>query len=266
MNYEMMLGAVFYLLSAIATVVCMCGIVGMVRIWILGKRKSAHKILPPKWIKSFLSAVLFQVQILEYGFIAWLAHIMIFYGFVMLFVLTATEATVNWLIAPHSETVMNYFTRGNGALIWAFWGDLWGLVLMVGIILALIRRYMFPPKTFNTIIEDSLAIWFLFIVAVTGWVCEVVRLVVRPQAYDSAYSFAVHWLIPFLSGYNITEVHLAWSFWIHVIVSLVFVAYIPFSKFTHVIASPLVYSFVTAEDSYTKEKWMRKERGASYDS
>ncbi|HUU39842.1 MAG TPA: respiratory nitrate reductase subunit gamma [Desulfatiglandales bacterium] len=266
MNYEMMLGSVFYLLSAITTIVCVCGVVSLVRIWMLGKGKSPHENSPSKWMKSFLGAILFQRQILEYGFIAWLAHILIFYGFMMLFVLTATEATINWLIAPHSEAVMNYFKSGEGALIWAFWGDIWGLVLMAGIILALIRRYIFPPETFNTILEDSVAIWFLFVVAVTGWVCEVVRLVVRPETYDAAYSFAAYWLIPFLSGFNLSEMHLAWVFWIHVIVSLVFVAYIPFSKFTHVIASPLVYSFVTAEDSYTKEKWLRKERRDSYGS
>lgn len=266
MNYEMMLGSLFYFLSAVATIICVCGIVGLARLWMLGKGKSPHGVSKSKWMQSFLNAALFQRQILEYGFVAWITHILIFYGFMMLFVLTATEATVNWLIAPHSESVMSYFTKGSGALIWAFWGDLWGLVLMVGIILALARRYIFPPKTMNTIVDDSVAIWFLFAVVVSGWVCEVVRLAARPETYDAVYSFAVYWMIPYLSGYNISEIHLTWLFWIHVLVSLVFVAYIPFSKFTHVFTSPLVYSFVTAEDSYTKEKWLRKERGASYGS
>ncbi len=266
MNYEKMLGSVFYLLSAIAIVIFVGGVVGLVHLWMLGKLKSPHKNSASKWIKSFLKTIFFQPQILEYGLTAWFAHILIFYGFITLFMLTSVEAIVDWLIAPHSELVMSYFKTGNGALIWAFWGDVSGLIILAGILIALARRYIFPPKTFNTIIDDSVAIWFLFIVVVTGWFCEVVRIAVRPEAYDAAYSFAVYWMIPFLNDYNLSETFLAWSFWIHVIAGLVFVAYIPFSKFKHILASPLVYSFVTAEDSYTKEKWLKKERRENYGS
>jgi nitrate reductase gamma subunit len=264
MNYEERLGFVFYLLSAIAVIIFLGGIVGLVHIWMLGKRKSPHKTDSLKWIKSFLKTVFFQHQILEYGFTAWLAHLLIFYGFITLFMLTSMEAIVAWLIAPHSEPVMSYFKNGNGALIWAFWGDVSGLVILAGILMALVRRYIFPPKTFKTIIDDTVAIWFLFVVVITGWFCEMVRVAARPDAHDAAYSFAVYWMIPFLNSYNLSETFLTWCFWIHVIAGLVFVAYIPFSKFKHVVASPLVYSLVTAEDSYTKEKWMRKERKENY--
>jgi nitrate reductase gamma subunit len=264
MNYETMLGTVFYLLAALATVIFVCGIVGLIHIWTLGKCKSPHKTFVSKWIVSFLKASLLQTQILEYSVVAWLAHLMIFYGFMFLLLLTASQAAVNWLIAPHSAAVMDYFARGHGALIWAVWGDFWGLVILIGLLIALVRRYIFPPETFNTIIDDSAAIWFLFIVVVTGWLTEVVRLAVRPGAYDSAYSFAVYWMIPFLKGYNLPETLLTWLFWIHAIISFAFIAYLPFSKFRHVFGSPLGYSFVTAEDSYTKEKWLKKERRESY--
>jgi len=264
MNYDKMLGAVFYFLSALAIIVFVGGVVGLIHLWMLGKRKSPHKNNSKKLITSFLKTVLFQPQILEYGFTAWLAHILIFYGFMTLFILTSTEAIVAWLIAPYSESVMSYFKSGNGTLIWAFWGDVSGLVISAGILIALVRRYIFPPKTFNTIIEDSIAIWLLVIVVVTGWFCELVRIAVKPESYDAASSFAVYWIIPFLDEYRLSETVLAWSFWTHVIAGLFFVAYIPFSKLKHVISSPLVYSFVTAEDSYTKEKWLKKERRENY--
>jgi len=149
-------------------------------------------------------------------------------------------------------------------LVWAAWGDFWGVIILVGILIALARRYIFPSEFVNTISDDAVAIWFLFIVVVTGWITEVVRLVVRPEAYDAAYSFAAQWIAPWLKGCNCSEVSLIWLFWIHGIVSFIFIAYFPFSKFRHVIASPLVYACVTAEDSYTKEKWLKKERITNY--
>jgi nitrate reductase gamma subunit len=261
-----MLGTVFYMLAAVTTVIFVGGILSLIRIWTLGKGKSPHKIFVSKWIISFLKSSLLQTQILEYSVVAWLAHLMIFYGFIFLLFLTSSEAIVNWVIAPHSEAVMDYFERGQGALVWAVWGDLWGLIILIGILIALARRYIFPSETTNTIIDDSVAIWFLFIVVITGFLTEIARLAVRPGAYDATHSFAVYWMIPFVMKYNLPEALLTWLFWTHTIISFVFIAYIPFSKFRHVFASPLEYSFVTAEDSYTKEKWLKNEREKIYGS
>ena len=105
---------------------------------------------------------------------------------------------------------------------------------------------------------------FLFLVVVSGWFCELVRIALRPDSHDAAYSFVISWILPFLNGYSFSESFLKWAFWIHGIAGLVFVAYIPMSKFKHILTSPLGYSLVTAEDSYTKEKWLKKERRENY--
>ncbi len=264
MNYEEMLGIVFYLLSVIAILVFTGGVIGLIHLWRLGKHQTPHKTSTSKCIKSLLKGIFLQTQILEYSTAAWVAHMLIFYGFVSLFLLTSFEAAVSWLIAPQSEWTMAYFKTGKGALIWAVWGDMAGLAILAGILIALIRRYLFPPKTFNTISDDAVAIWFLFIVVVSGWFCEVVRIALRPDSHDAASSFVISWMLPFLNGYSFSESFLKWAFWIHGIIGLVFVAYIPMSKFKHILSSPLVYSFVTAEDSYTKEKWLKKERRENY--
>ena len=264
MNYEKMLGTVFYLLSLIAILVFTGGLIGLIRLWRLGKHQTPHKISTSKCLKSLLKGTFLQPQILEYSAVAWFSHMLIFYGFVALFLLTSFEAVISRLIAPQSELAMAYFTTGTGALIWAFWGDMAGLAILAGILIALIRRYIFPPKTLNTISDDAVAIWFLFVVVVSGWFCEVVRIALRPESHDAASSFVISWILPFLNGYSFSEIFLKWAFWIHGIAGLIFVAYIPMSKFKHILSSPLVYSFVTAEDSYTKEKWLKKERKENY--
>jgi len=261
MHYKAQANLLFYLLAFLFIFIFLVGLLGMIRLWRLGKAPTLNrevKIL--KWVVSFFKASLLETQILEYGTLAWLAHMMIFWGVVSLVLLTAVHFILNWFI-PSSSAIFHYYKTGNVNLVMAFWGDFWGLILLSGILIALFRRYILRPKTLNTISDDWVALLFLFVITVTGFFTEAVRLAVRPAESDAIYSFAVNWIIPFLRKYNWNEAMLTLMFYIHGILSLICIAYVPFSKFRHVFASPLVYSFVTAGNRYSKESWL-KRRGA----
>lgn len=248
----------FYSVAAIALVISGLGFWGVIHLWMMGKRDDPEtSTSSPGWYGTFFKTVFTQSQILEYGVLPWVAHIMIFYGFSCLLLLTTLEFVITWLMPPHwihTVSVTEYFKHGDGILVLAVWGDFWGLVLLAGIILALYRRYIIKPEKFDTISDDSVAIWFLLILTVTGFACEAVRLAVRPDAGDAAYSFAVCWVVPFLKGFNWTEDFLKAVFYFHGILSFLFIAYIPFSKFRHIFASPLVYSFTSTAGHYTKKE------------
>ena len=258
MHYASQANIVFYSIAGIATLLLVLGLVGMVYIWMLGKEKPlGTEIKVSKWITSILKAGILQTQILEYGVLAWLAHIMIFWGFMFLLLLTSFHFILIWMV-PSSSSFFHYFKAGSGNFFLAFWGDFWGLTLLIGILLALFRRYILRPETQNTISDDSIAIWFLFVLTISGFMCEAVRLAARPEAQDAAYSFAVNWIVPFLRQYNWAEAHITYFFWIHAILSFIFFVYIPFSKFRHIFSSPLDYAFVTASNRYTKESWLKR--------
>ena len=97
-----------------------------------------------------------------------------------------------------------------------------------------------------------MAIWLLFAVTISGFACEILRLLARPDAQDAVYSFAVYWLVKILSGIKISEIDLSFMFYFHGILSLVFLVYIPFGKLRHMFVSPVNYAFVTSSDQYTK--------------
>lgn len=258
MHYETQANIIFYGIAALATFVLLLGVVGTIHVWGLGKAKHLDaEIRISKWITSILKASLFETQILEYGVLAWLSHLMIFWGFISLFLLTSFHFVLNWIV-PSSSAFYDFFKSGNGNMALAFWGDLGGLILLVGILMAIFRRYMLRPEKLNTISDDSIAIWFLFIITVTGFMCEAVRLAVRPEAKDAVYSFAVNWIVPTLRQFKWSEGHISLFFWIHSSISFIFIAYIPFSKFKHILASPLAYAFVTASNRYTKENWLKR--------
>ena len=228
------------------------GIADIIYMWRIGKEPTLNtEIRITHWIKYFLKSIFFQNQILEYGFLPWLAHIMIFYGFLNLLILTSLQFFLTWLI-PSDAPIVIYFRNGVGNPGMAVWGDFWGLVLLSGILLALFRRYVLKPEYFYTISEDAIAIWLLFIITVSGFLCELVRLSVHAGSYDAPYSFAVYWMVPLLKDFHLTEAYLSFMFYFHGIISLIFIAYIPFSKFKHIFASPLTKAFVSAGSQYTK--------------
>jgi nitrate reductase gamma subunit len=259
MHYENQANIVFYILAGVASLILLMGLIGMIHIWRLGKAPTLNKnIKISKWIGSILKSSILETQILEYGVLAWLAHIMIFWGFMSLLLLTSFHFVLNWF-TPTSSSFFYYFKAGNGDLFLALWGDFWGLIMLAGVLIALFRRYILKPEIISTISSDSIAIWFLFVLTISGFLCEAVRLAAHPGAHDAAYSFAVNWLVPFLKDFNLTETSLTYLFWVHAILSFLFIAYIPFSKFRHIFSSPLDFSFVTAGERYSKESWLKRQ-------
>lgn len=258
MNYDTQANLIFYAVAAISIFVVILGFLGIVHLWTLGKAKHlGSEINTLKWIKSILKATLLQTQILEYSVVAWLAHLMIFWGFTSLLFLTTFHFLLIWFLSP-STSFFHYFKDSSGNLFLAVWGDFWGLILFVGILLALFRRYILRPQKLSTVSDDSVAIWLLFVVAITGFMCEAVRLAARREAQDLAYSFVVSWIVPLLKQYDLAEAQVTYFFWIHGLTSLIFLVYVPFSKFRHIVAAPLDYAFVTASSRYTKNKSLKR--------
>jgi nitrate reductase gamma subunit len=241
-----------YLIAIGAIVILTFGIFDLTHIWKSGEEPTLNTgVSADNWIKHFLKSILFQKQIKENGIMPWITHLLIFYGFMSLLCLTTLQFFLTWLI-PSNFSIVGYFKTGTGNYLMAVWGDMGGLALLAGTIIALYRRYISKPSNFYTIFDDSIAIWLLFSVTVSGFFCEILRLLARPDAQDAMYSFAVYWFAKMLSGIKISELDLSFMFYFHGILSLVFIAYIPFSKMRHIFVSPATYAFVTSSEPYTK--------------
>ncbi|MBC2716305.1 MAG: hypothetical protein HF978_13430 [Desulfobacteraceae bacterium] len=203
------------------------------------------------WFKIFLNTVIKQQQIKEYGVLPWVMHLMIFYGFSSLFILTAFHSILTWGFSP-SGSVVHFFKDGFGAILFAIWGDIGGLILLGGIIIALVRRYILKPDELHTISDDAVVIWLLFAVTVTGYGCEMVRLLARPESIDAGYSFVAYLLFPLIKWVHPGEIMVTLAFYFHGILSMALIAYIPFSKLKHMFTAPLNVAFVSSGSRYTK--------------
>ena len=120
--------------------------------------------------------------------------------------------------------------------------DLSGIAGLTGTILLTLRRYFQRPKGLDNRRTDAISLGLLFFIFLTGFSLTGIR----NQLYQSHWS---SWA-PMASfmGWTLTkffkeESHLKISFftfwWVHVLLSLTLLSYLPFSKLLHLFSSPL---------------------------
>ena len=228
-----------YTLTVITLIFLTAGVFASVILWRKGKAKSLHnKLNIPAIIKAFVLNCVLQVQILQISFIRWLMHFCIFTGFMGLLAQTFFMALMSHFIPADSFLARTFF-KGGGSVVLDVWGDVFGVMLLVGIAVALVRRYITRTKQLDTILKDTVSIALLAVIAVSGFLCEAFRLMDPQYASVAWYSFAGYTLTNFLKALGIGAMDYKVWVWIHAIISLFFIGYIPFSKAWHIFVSPI---------------------------
>lgn len=184
------------------------------------------------------------------------AHALIFFGFVLLFIGTAT-ITLDYDITRPLLGIS--FWNGGFYLVFSLILDLAGLGLVAGLIAMMVRRgWVRPPKldyrrpdrepgepdadrSFYRI-EDWAFLWLLIIIGITGFVLEGARLhwlSADPTVWDYRWWSPVGALVA--HGFQAAGVtpEAAGSFrigtwWFHALLSFSFIALIPFTKAKHI--------------------------------
>jgi len=239
--------ALLYTLTIFTLLIFFIGIYTNIYLWRKGKAPSLHhKLSYGSIVKSLLLDVLLQVQLLKQSLVRWVMHFCIFWGFLGLLAHTTFLAIMSHLF-PQDLSFTQFIFLGPGRRFLDVWGDIWGLILFIGIVIALLRRYIFKAEQLDTIASDTTTILFLLIIVLTGFISEAQRLAAIPFEPYMRYSFVVYPFaslirsMPFLSFDYISIV------WIHTLISLVFIGYIPFSKMWHVFVSPVEIALDASE-------------------
>jgi len=166
----------------------------------------------------------------------WATHILILGGFAATFVLDLI-VTFSLDIVKWSSMIDSY----GWAKLWIrdFAFDLAGSMMLMGLIIAAARRFVFRPKILRTELPDAVSILFLLAVVLGGFILEGIGIAGQIQGHESngAYSFlgyAFSLVTPQSFGLYYDQVWL-----LHAIMSALLIAYIPFSKLFHMIATPI---------------------------
>jgi len=172
-------------------------------------------------------------------------HGFIFWGFIMLWI--ATD-----LVALQMDTPLDFF-YGTTYLIVSFLADIAGLILLVGSGIALWRRYAEKPDRLNETHYSSLYLHVMLIgLVLIGFVIEGLRISAVP--HDFAVWSPVGWSLAHLFSPlpDLTKATWHRSLWmLHMVMTMAFVASIPFTKFSHIFMAPLNIFFGRDQSSHT---------------
>ena len=166
----------------------------------------------------------------------WFFHALVLFGFLGTFVLDII--TVMAVDILQSQQFIDPLGWGK---LWIrdFGFELFGLMLLVGLSAAALRRLARRSKQLVTGREDAVSLLFLLIVVLSGFVLEGVAMSSAVPGHESpeVYSFVGAAFAQILPSVTMQAYAQLWL--VHAAISFAFIAYIPFSKLFHLFAAPL---------------------------
>jgi Fe-S oxidoreductase/nitrate reductase gamma subunit len=167
-----------------------------------------------------------------------LMHAFILWGFIILFLGTLTIALQEDITIPLMGVS---FLKGYFYLFYKLALNTAGLLGIVGILMALVRRYIIRPDRLGTNTEQGVILMWILMILVTGFILEGLRIYSLKNSWEvwSVGGWMVSQILTRLSAHNgsaLAAHKVVW--WIHLIISLGFLAYIPFSRLIHLLTSP----------------------------
>lgn len=184
---------------------------------------------------NFIRHMLLQHKLRENNFVT-LLHIPIFIGFILLLIGTA--------IVFIDEDILFIFggfkiLRGAIYKAYEFILDTAGLVLLLGLVVALYRRLVTKPSHLHTKMSDYFVIFLLLVIVLSGFIAEGLRLNLDPVPYSGFSYFGYLISISLFSNVNTNPAFYVFIWYVHLILAMTFIAAIPFTKLRHLFLIPV---------------------------
>ncbi len=225
--------------------VIMLGLVGWglwrrLRLWDLGKGGPSFDHLGER-IRSFLVHGPAHGRLLTLRF-AGAMHLLIFWGFVALFIGTT-------LVFVHEDLRIRLL-QGTFYLYFSFFLDVFGLGAIVGILMASWRRYVVRPDKLDNQWDNGVTLSLILAVLLTGYFVEAFRMAsteLSQQPGWALWSPVGYFLANLFYGWNGQETFLRAghniSWWVHLVSSMALQAYVGWFFLSHIVYSGMSIFF-----------------------
>ncbi len=196
---------------------------------------------PPSWrtgIKEFFTLVLAQGRTLRTAYPG-IMHLLIFWGMTFLMLGHAVTLMQMDLFIPFVELP---FPRAGLYLAFETIGDIAGLALLAGLGMAAYRRLVSKPDHVKSAWEDFYVLVLLALIPLVGYINEGIRLLATQPTWAGA-SPVGNLTGSLLAALGMTQAGAAgihpWIVRTHIMLGLVLVASIPFTKLRHLFVTPV---------------------------
>ena len=249
-NFSFGAEVLFYVLATITMAVFAYGCYRKIYKYVQGRAELRFDDLPRRFLRALRIAATNQTVSRRDSY-AGIAHLGIMWGFVILFV-----GTVIIFIDYDMIRLANpdwQFWNGTFYLWYSLILDLFGVAFLAGIVMMWIRRHRFGLKKLDyTRVDyepaeydrlaylrgDTAFLLLFFTIGVSGFLLEAFRIAADQPDFEIwspvGWALAAGFLGMGVSPAVSNELHF-WTWWVHGILALGFVAYIPYSKAIHMI-------------------------------
>ncbi len=219
-------------------------------LWMRGWRGFWKK--PDWYIRILITDVIFHRKLFGQSFYRWIAHTLLVFGFVATFIVDMIKGFTTGYLVEWSRSIPFFsfahaFETGGIRPFLDFFLEFFSFLILIGCVLAIIRRFFIRPDQLRTEEEDIVTLVFILYLVLSGFFIEGYRIahpeVVSERVYMANFtpasannwvSFFGYFLSLFLKDILINP-HFLW--YAHVIPCLVWFVYLPHSKLLHIFTS-----------------------------
>jgi Fe-S oxidoreductase/nitrate reductase gamma subunit len=168
---------------------------------------------------------------------AGLMHSCIYFGFIVLFIATVL------LEIDHQLPPSLKFLHGKTYMAYSATSDIFGVVFVVGIAWAIVRRYVQRPYRIRikTKPEDAVILGTFLLIGLSGFFVEAFRIAVVGRPSFEKWSVVGYPISGWFSGWapgTLSDLH-RWMWGSHFVLFLAFLVILPTTKLRHMITSPI---------------------------
>ncbi|MEE9372271.1 MAG: heterodisulfide reductase-related iron-sulfur binding cluster [Saprospiraceae bacterium] len=243
-NFPFWMEITFYIVGISTSVFFIYGFWLKYKKYRRGRDADRFNNLPGRFMKA-LGVMASNKTIYKRDTYAGTAHLLIFWGFVVLFIGTVIVALDHDFIEPVFEYRL---LQGTFYRWFSLFLDIFGTLFIIGILMMMFRRAKKPAQLDYSRPDlkdgeydrtgykkdDKAFLWLLLTIGVTGFLLEGLRIAADGFPDFEVWSpvgYAVAHLVDFLPT---NPIHM-YTWWFHAIIVLVFIAYIPYSKAMHML-------------------------------
>lgn len=259
---------IFYVMFFPAMIFFLWGMTLHITIWLEGSLEGAEKATKwekfkiylrrgwrgfwgrPGWyIQILITEVIFHRKLYSKSFYRWLAHTLLVFGFVATFAVDMIKGFTTGYLVEFGVSFAHVFETGAIRPFLDFFLEFFSFLILVGCVMAIVRRFIIRPDQLRTEEEDITSLLFILFLELSGFFIAGYRIAhpevsqariylanLTPPSANNWISFASYFLSQFLGDIQINADFL-WYF--HVVPSLIFFIYIPHSKLLHLFTSSM---------------------------
>ncbi|MFQ5978994.1 MAG: (Fe-S)-binding protein [Candidatus Heimdallarchaeota archaeon] len=231
---------IFYPMTFVVTVIFIIGFLRLARVWYQGQNAIPLWKLPFVLLRRIFvwkrTKTATGSKILQRGAYSWIMHTSMMVGFLGLVLVTTLLSIHEWLFDHELLVDGIYFW-------WSIAGEIFGILFIIGTIMALLRRYIFQKDSFTEAkTVDSLILWLFLLLGISGFLAEALRLAALSQKPDGIPDFEIAGFVGYFLAipfegldYDLLRFLIQVNWFFHVILAGILLVYLPYSKLAHMI-------------------------------